>query len=417
MSANDLGRAVLSGDLACIEGDASAWLGWMKHPHQMGALQSDLRSQIGRSSGETVLLGMGGSSSGAGMLAHSIDTSHPDTIQNLNFEGVNVIASSKSGGTIETVAGLAYALSHGADVRKLTIITDPGTALEQLGVSLGARVIHGDPLTGGRYSALSAFGLAPLLIAGADELSGSILSEDEWIEAFARGHQAAPASGWGELPVSNDPLASFTALWEEQLIAESSGKSGKGVLPMPGSPVVVTDIVAHVQRTHAFTVGLCVGLGVDPFRQPDVESAKVRTFAELSDPQVDTFAPNSELSTWLSRGGPIVLQVFGPLSRANDVISLRSAIAEQGHLVSAGLGPRYLHSTGQIHKGGSASLRFLQVVVEPAVAPERISGRNYSFHELIAAQARGDSQELASRGRDVLRVKVGPNEQLGSLLH
>ncbi|CAB4858081.1 unannotated protein [freshwater metagenome] len=346
-----------------------------------------------------------------------LDTSHPDTIQSTNFENVNLVVSSKSGGTVETIASMAYALSHGARASDLTIITDPGTPLDELGQSLGAVVLQGDPQTGGRFSALSVFGIAPILIAGATSVPETVLGEEEWIESFVHGMQAAPPSGWDTMTVSGDPLTSFTALWEEQLLAESTGKDGKGLLPTPGAPRKILDIALHVQRTHAFTVGLCTALGVNPFDQPDVESAKRRTFAELSSPTPDEFIDPANLGGWIERGGPFVLQVYGPLSCAPEVASLRSSMAMMGHEVSAGLGPRYLHSTGQIHKGGSASLRFLQILIEPSSTPERISGREYSFHDLLGAQARGDFQDLTGRGRDVVRVKLAPGEHLLGLLH
>ena len=397
----------------------------MNHPESLNSLVGRVQSKNLRHHERTILVGMGGSSSGAGMLTQELgggfltilDTSHPDTIQGTSFENANLIVSSKSGGTVETVATMAYALSHGSLTEDLTIITDPGTPLDELGQSLGACVLYGDPQTGGRFSALSVFGVAPPLIAGCESIEANLLPDEEWIEAFAHGAQSAPPSGWGSTSVSGDPLSSFTALWEEQLIAESTGKDGKGVLPEPGSPQVLRDVVLHVQRTHAFTVGLCTALGVDPFVQPDVDSAKKRTFAELSSPTEDSFSDPETLETWISRGGPIVLQVYGPLALAGDVAALRASIGRMGHEVTAGLGPRYLHSTGQLHKGGSASLRFLQVLTEPMVEPERISGRNYSFHDLIGAQARGDYQDLSSRGRDVLRVKLRAGDRLASLLH
>ena len=425
MNPHDIAQRVVEGDFSHIHGDAGSWTGWMGHPEALDSLVERIQGLELRHHEETVLVGMGGSSSGAGMLAHELgttsltilDTSHPDTIQGTNFESVNLVVSSKSGGTIETVATMAYALAHGASVKDLTVITDRGTPLDELGKSLGAAVLYGDPHTGGRFSALSVFGVAPVLIAGAGALATSVLEEEEWIASFVNGFKSAPPSGWGTTTISGDPLSSFTALWEEQLIAESSGKDGKGVLPAPGSPREIRDIVQHVQRTHAFTVGLCVGLGVDPFIQPDVESAKRRTFAELSSPTKDEFITPQGLRAWIDRGGPIALQVYGPLDRAGEVAQLRTSIALMGHEVSAGLGPRYLHSTGQIHKGGSTVLRFLQILVEPEVIPERIEGRNYSFLDLISAQARGDFHDLVGRGRDIVRVKVAPGEPLGALLH
>jgi hypothetical protein len=425
MNYREIAQQVLAGDFSAIPGDPSSWMGWMKHPGELDSLIESIDAMNLRRRERTILIGMGGSSSGAGMLAHEaggvvltvLDTSHPDSIQRANFEGANLVVSSKSGGTVETVATMAYALAHGASAEHLTIITDRGTALDELGQSLGASLLYGDPRTGGRFSALSAFGVAPVLIAGADSLPTGVLDDDEWVESFARGAESAPASGWGSTSISGDPLHSFTALWEEQLIAESTGKDGKGVLPSPGSAREIRDIVLHVQRTHAFTVGLCTALGVDPFIQPDVESAKRRTFAELSNPTEDHYLASDGLRTWIDRGGPIGLQVYGPLDRTDEVAEMRASISRMGHEVSAGLGPRYLHSTGQLHKGGSAELRFLQVSVEPESERERIEGRSYSFHDLIAAQARGDYHDLLSRGRDIVRVTVAPGEPLAVLLH
>ncbi|MEI8148242.1 MAG: hypothetical protein WCG62_04080 [Actinomycetes bacterium] len=425
MNAHEIARQVLSGDFSQLPGEPTSWMGWMGHPERLRVLLEHLQGLNLRHRENTVLVGMGGSSSGAGMLAHELgcttltilDTSHPDTIQGTNFKDVNLVVSSKSGGTVETVATMAYALSHGASARDLTVITDAGTPLDELGQSLSATVLYGDPRTGGRFSALSVFGIAPALIAGSLAIPSTVLSVEEWIESFAHGAESAPPSGWGTTSVSGDPLTSFTALWEEQLIAESTGKQGKGVLPAPGAPMEILDVVSHIQRSHAFTVGLCAALGVDAFTQPDVDAAKRRTFAELSVPTEDHFVEPEMLASWIDRGGPIVLQVYGPLARAEEVASLRAALSRKGHQVSAGLGPRYLHSTGQIHKGGSAELRFLQILVEPICEPERISGRDYTFHDLITAQARGDYQELLSRGRDVVRVKIAPGESLVALIH
>jgi len=425
MNPHDIAQRVLEGDFSHIPGDAGSWTGWMNHPEALDSLVERIQRLELRHHEETVLVGMGGSSSGAGMFAHQLgitsltilDTSHPDSIQGTNFENVNLVVSSKSGGTMETVATMAYALSHGASAKDLTVITDRGTPLDELGTSLGAAMLYGDPHTGGRFSALSAFGVAPVLISGASAIATSVLGDEEWTASFVNGFKSAPPSGWGTTTISGDPLSSFTALWEEQLIAESTGKDGKGVLPTPGSPLEIRDIVQHVQKTHAFTVGLCVALGVDPFIQPDVESAKRRTFAELTSPSKDEFITPEALRIWIDRGGPVALQVYGPLDRAGEVAQLRASMAMMGHEVSAGLGPRYLHSTGQLHKGGSTVLRFLQILVEPEIKPERIEGRRYSFHDLLAAQARGDFHDLLGRGRDIVRVKVSPGEPLDVLLH
>ena len=426
MSGRHLGEAILDGDFTSIVGDASQWLGWLHHPDELAERFEQLRTSLAPRHDQTILLGMGGSSSGPGMIAHEIglksleiiDTSHPDTVQRSSYAGRNIIASSKSGGTVETIAALAWAMAHGAEEADITIVTDPGTAIDQLAASLSLRTFYGDPLTGGRFSTLSNFGLVPVVTAGARDLQATVLSRVEWLDAFSEGFAAAPATGWGEVAVSGDPLSSFTALWEEQLLAESTGKDGKGLLPLAGSNRAIRDVVAHAQRTHAFTVGVCVALQVDPFRQPDVEAAKRQTFAELAAPTADDFANPDELEAWFSESTqPLVLQVFGPLEAAPEVSALRARLASAGVSVSAGLGPRYLHSTGQIHKGGSANLRFLQVVVRPSVAPERIQGRNYAFQDLLYAQARGDARVLANAGRNIIRTECANVEQLGRLFH
>jgi hypothetical protein len=377
----------------------------------------------------SVLLGMGGSSSGGGMFAEHLaasqldilDTSYPDDVQGCTFEGTNVIVSSKSGSTIETLSALAWALEHGLAPRDLIVVTDPGTSLETLGRSLGAMVIHGDPATGGRYSAFSAFGLVPALAAGwsLESLLGLPLpSVASARDAFIEGFTHARAWDSGDIltyRLSGDPLTSFTSLWEEQLVAESTGKSGVGVVPVVGcSPIASDTLLVHAWSRHWWTVGASTGLGVDPFNQPDVESAKVgvRPRLERRGPAV---WPQSTERLDLDAAPYVALQVFGSLSLAAQVGQVRDRWARAGKLVTASIGPRYLHSTGQLHKGGPRGVVAVQVVVTPTSAPAMVPGQSFSFHDLCMAQAQADAQALIDAGQHVIHVQVEDLDQLDDL--
>jgi glucose-6-phosphate isomerase len=397
----------------------------MQHAEHLDDLISDVSARISPRHKQSVLLGMGGSASGAGMIleAHGVssveilDTSHPDTVQRESFEGHNVIASSKSGGTIETICALAYALDRGLDPRDLTVITDPGTQLAELGESLGATVLFGDPHCGGRFSALSVFAIAPALIAGIAprNLEEFAISADVFADAFVRGFETVTSQTGAAImttPLRDNPLINWAALWEEQLIAESTGKSGRGVVPLAGR----LNEGENIQETHARVVGMCVALGVDPFDQPDVEQAKQRTFDVLAGGIVEAPEATEDSVRQLihESDAPLVLQVFGPLSVAEGLANRWRQLSND-RIATAGIGPRYLHSTGQLHKGGPEGFTYLQIFVEPQVAPERITGRHFSFHDLIRAQSYGDYVALREAGREVLRHTTPNSDSLFSL--
>lgn len=431
MEPRDIAQRILAGDTSVIPGDSASYrLGWLRHADNFDELIESIEPLIQPRHEQTVLLGMGGSAACAGMLleAHRIDsvsildTSFPDVLYSQSFEGVNVVVSSKSGGTIETVCALAYALANGLEARDLTVITDPGTGLEELGTSLGATVIHGDRTTGGRFAALSVFGLVPALISGLRprQLEEWPISDELWADAFERGFASIQSSSpIHTATLRDDPLTSWAAMWEEQLIAESTGKVGRGVIPLAGS----RNDGESIQETHARVVGMCVALDVDPFNQPDVERAKQQTFAVLreSDVAIDSECESEQEALVIlhqASRAPIAVEVFGsPNSEfANPLRRWRDRMHLRGDLAMAGFGPRYLHSTGQLLKGGPNGTTLVQVAVRPSTEPQRISGRSYSFHDLVAAQRIGDRRAMKALGRSVVSVSVDSAEQLDNFL-
>ena len=431
MLPREIAQRILAGDTSVLTGESASYrLGWLRHADNFDELIERISPLIEPRHASTVLLGMGGSAACAGMLleAHRVDTvsildtSFPDSLYSQSFENVNVVVSSKSGGTIETVCALAYALSNGLAPRDVTIVTDPGTSLEELGRTLGARVIHGDRTTGGRFAALSAFGLVPALMAGLRprQLEEWPLSDEVWCDAFERGYNAIqPDVAVQTVPLRDDPLVSWAAMWEEQLIAESTGKNGRGVIPLAGS----RNDGESIQETHARVIGMCVALGVDPFNQPDVERAKQQTFAVLGegdvsfDTECETFDEAVSVLSHSPRQ-PVAVEVFGPplASYVAPLRQWRDRASHDGLTPMAGFGPRYLHSTGQLLKGGPDSATLIQVSIRPTSEPQRISGRSYSFHDLVAAQRIGDRRAMKALGRSVVSVVVQNEDELASFL-
>ncbi|MBU6233576.1 MAG: hypothetical protein KJS64_04935 [Acidobacteria bacterium] len=430
MEPREIAQRILDGDTSVIPGPSARYrCGWLQHPDALPATVSNLESVLDPRHQRTLLLGMGGSASGAGMLLEAngvttveiLDTSHPDVIQGTDFDDVNVIASSKSGGTVETVCALAYALDHGLEPRDLTIVTDQGTSLHELGQSLNATVVVGDRDTGGRFSALSVFGLTPAVIAGVGLRNLEVwpASSDVWCDAFERGFQSVRSShGTPTAPLRDDPLTSWAALWEEQLIAESTGKDGRGVIPVAGR----RNSGETIEETHARVVGMCVALGVDPFDQPDVEQSKQITFEILGDGNRGVLheTESADQCITLTNTDPhtIAIEVFGkPVPELTGALAAaRDRMTANGRVALAGYGPRYLHSTGQMFKGGPSSVSLLQIAVTPQSAPCRISGRSYSFHDLMDAQWRGDRRAMMRLGRTVRSIECDSTESAVALL-
>jgi hypothetical protein len=432
MSVQSAAARLFNGDVSIFAGEtAQVATGWLDHPRQLEETLATIENSLTASSElrheNTILIGMGGSSAPAAMWARAngsanlsvLDTSNPDSVDGTSFEGVNLIASSKSGTTIETVTLLAWALSHGLAAQDLTIITDPGTTLEELGHSLGARVVTGDERTGGRFGALSVFGLFPAVVAGwtNDELVNSLgraIDLEQFTQWFSEGAVAPTLSNELEfLGLSHSPGSGTGELWLEQLVAESTGKSGRGVIPVvvadasdvaPKRSSMARDIFAW----HVRTAGLAWRLEVDPFNQPDVELAKRNVFEELrrDDSWRARTTVSSEDLVALDRAGYVALQIYGPLDLDESVQNLRGQFARRFTHVTAALGPRFLHSTGQLHKGGPSSMVAVQVQVRPTTTRQRISGRNFSFAELHGAQARADAAALRAARRRVVELCV-----------
>ncbi len=401
---------------------ASNSLGWIDHPERyLGSWIDEVVAQLPTDTGRTILLGMGGSSSPARFYAestqndslHVLDTSSPDSISETDFSHAVAIASSKSGSTIETQTLLAHALANGLTSDNLIVITDPGSALVELGHSLGALVIEGDPTTGGRFSAISPFGLIPALYAG---WSPTALREEHAVFPFdsqlvAKANDLATAltseTGLLKFELTSDPLSSGSALWLEQLIAETTGKDGRGLVPVWNGQR--QPLKPREMMYWQLVASLCARqLGVDPFNQPNVEIAKKSVLSLLANTNIqpDLSGSRDEVKESFKSAAFREVNVYCAIEDHSSVAQLRAAIANCFGATAANIGPRYLHSTGQLFKGGPREITTLQVVVRPRSTPQRIAGRQYSFHDLFFAQANGDLQAMKSSQRSVFQVAV-----------
>jgi glucose-6-phosphate isomerase len=437
------------------------------------------------------LAGMGGSSLApevitrtAGVELTVLDSTDPGQVLaalNDRLEATALVVSSKSGSTVETdsqrrVFERAF-LAAGIDpAERIIVVTDPGSPLEASAREAGYRVFNADPTVGGRYSALTAFGLVPSGLAGAD--IGQLLDEAESISvSLAVDSPENPGLVLGAAIAAASPRRDKLAIvadgthivgfpdWVEQLIAESTGKKGTGILPvvleldapelretLPDVQLVrlVDDAGQHLFAPHegadeirvSGTLGaqfmvweyatVVAGrlLGINPFDQPDVESAKIASRG-LLDAQ-----PEPEPAAFISdgievRGTPHVIGAASDLASAIDALleelgpdgyvavqayvdrlalpelaEIRNLLASLSKRpVTFGWGPRFLHSTGQFHKGGPATGVFLQILATPAEDLD-IPGRPFTFGELIQAQASGDASVLAEAGRPVLTLTL-----------
>lgn len=494
--------------------EAASRLGWVTLPETsrpllatVEALRAELRCDgIDR----VVLSGMGGSSlapevitatattaAGSGRLT-VLDSTDPGEVGDAlagDLERTVLVVSSKSGTTVETdshrrVFTEAFADAGLDPAAHLVAVTDPGSPLQQQAQQDGYRaVVEADPSVGGRYSALTAFGLVPAGLAGADigrllseagDASSSLSADDPanpalWLAAVL----AAAHRRGAEKVVLADTGSGIVGFgdWAEQLIAESTGKQGIGLLPV----VVEAPAAAGFADAGADAVAVGVGptgggdvdgnvdgngaevsvagtlggqfllwehavaiagrlLGINPFDQPDVEAAKSATRSLLETPgddagveagrpafvdgdiavhpsgewlPADTDTVGAAMAALLRAapdGGYLAVQAF--LDRLDDASAtvLRSELARCSAAVRSsplqttfGWGPRFLHSTGQYHKGGHQNGVFLQLSGEPAEDLD-VPGRPFTFGTLQRAQALGDGQVLAQRGRPVLRL-------------
>ncbi len=474
-----------------IEKDASLWngdraaignrLGWLDLPQTMRGRLSELREFADdvRGSGlqRVVLLGMGGSSLapevmfrafGAAMGYPSLvllDTTDPATIaaaeRTLGLERTLFIVSSKSGTTIETACLQKYfAAKCARPLRNFVAVTDPGTPLEGQATAEGfRRVFANPPDVGGRFSALSYFGLAPASALGIDvgRLLDSAASVDVRGGVELGSMLGGLALGGRDKVtfVATESLRGFGA-WAEQLLAESTGKLGKGIIPVDGEPLgtpevygedrvfvyvrldgepgpddalraleagghpVITitladryDLGGEFLRWQIATAAAGALLEINPFDEPNVAEAKERTAQILRDPKADgSPAESGDIAGLLNGVRPgdyLAILAFIPRISEHDrlLTRLRVALRDRTRLAtSVGYGPRYLHSTGQLFKGGPDKGAFIQIVADDAVNLE-IPGEPYTFGALKRAQALGDLQALESRGRRALRLDLG----------
>jgi glucose-6-phosphate isomerase len=385
------------------------------------------------------------------------------------------IVSSKSGGTIETLSHMRYFYERtGGDGSRFCAVTDPGSPLIDEARERGfRRVFENDPDIGGRYSVLSYFGLVPAVLAGVNVeamLRQAQVAEQNCQQYASPEHNSGLWLGcvMGELArhgrdkltyVVSEPIASL-GLWIEQLIAESTGKEGMGILPVADEPLGDPDVYgddrvfAYLRNEdepdeeldakiealgragHPTTTGRVVGgasdlgriffmtefatavagwaLGINPFDQPNVQEAKDNTARILKEglPEED---PGS-LEDLLAKAEPpkyIAILGFVTPSQEYDeaVTELRTKLRERTRCTTTfGYGPRYLHSTGQYHKGGPANGLFIQLYQRGSDDLE-IPDAGYSFEHLKNAQALGDMQTLRAHGLEVARIEVdGPDD-------
>ena len=425
--------------------DEDRWLGWLDvvtrmrtHVDELNAFAETTTEQVH----DCVLLGMGGSSLApevmrrafGGETFHVLDTTHPEAIRSLerglDLERTLFLASSKSGSTIETRSQLEYFWERtGGRGLQFAAITDPGSDLDQLAHERGFRAVFpGEPEIGGRYSALSMFGLVPAALLGV-HLERFLAVAAEMTTA-CRGEDGNPGlelglqlgEGWkaGKDKVCLDESPTGFGLWAEQLLAESTGKQGKGLVPAPGeSPdgpdrqrgeldlADPYDLGGEFYRWEFATAVAGHVLGINPFDQPDVQAAKDKTNEVLAagEPDLSPRGSLDELLAQAAEGDYVCIQAFIDPARERELDPLIARARETGCVVTSGLGPRYLHSTGQLHKGGPDTGLFVQVVDDTGDELP-IPGRDFGFGRLIASQAAGDFAALEEKGRRVIRLRL-----------
>lgn len=503
-------------------------LGWLDAPGKGRILLQELIKLVQEifTEGYThvCLLGMGGSSLAPEVLALSqksipnsppspvqfsiLDSTDPgqvrDTSSALPVQNTLFIVASKSGGTSEVNAFFNYFWQTAVNVcgnnagQHFIAITDPGTSLEVLARRHGfRRIIQADPAVGGRYSALTVFGLVPALLLNLDVTE--LLKRAEWMAAqcspnlpasrnpgLALGAFIGEAAKQGrdKLTILADPEVHAFGSWLEQLIAESSGKQGKGIIPIDmepalppeeysqdrlfvyikfsgasshqadqlisiGQPLItlplqsINDLGAEFYRWEVAIAIATSILGVNGFDQPDVQDSKTRTERKIAiflesgrldegkpiwqkgkDAVYGETLPGMEkaenlaeiVDTFLDQNRPgdyIAINAYVPRNPDNlaSLQEIRKRILMKTRIATTlGFGPRFLHSTGQLHKGGPDSGLFLQITVDHEKTDLPIPNRGMSFATLQRAQALGDLEALTARGKRVIRIHLGQSD-------
>lgn len=413
-----------------------------------------------------ILCGMGGSSLGAEMLVREaglknltvLDSTHPDVVAEAlrNLSRSVVIASSKSGSTVETLSHLAAAerafeQAGLSPESRIVVITDPSTPLDRYAREAGYLVFHGDPHIGGRFSVLTAFGLVPAVLAGVNVegllAEATRVTEADATDSVSVDSQENPALALAAAVVaSSDDFELYAnglgrefgfAEWVEQLVAESTGKQGKGVLPVvlwsgAGSGRseqrirLSGSLGAMILTCEVAAAAMGYLLGVNPFDQPDVERSKqaVRALLGGDEPEEtrnkEKFCSPAQtivsLRNQVKPGMHLALQFFSPASDLSRAAELQQAFRDEFKVpVTVGRGPRFLHSTGQLHKGGPRNAVFVQLLsdYDEDVA---IPGEAFSFGQLLEAQAAGDASVLTATGQPVFRLRGNAEAVIDELL-
>jgi glucose-6-phosphate isomerase len=457
-------------------------LGWLDVAGEMAGATEELAGVVAgcRADGLTdlVVLGMGGSSLFPEVLArsfptgehgslrlHVLDSTDPaavgHVVAHLPSDTTLLMASSKSGSTIETRSHLEFFWDRIGRGDRFVAVTDPGSELAAIGRDRGFRhVFENRPDIGGRYSALSYFGMAPAALAGVDwgtllaravAATPALRSPDPAVNAgLALGAAlgAAVQAGRDKVTLLLDPRIEAFGLWLEQLLAESTGKAGTGTIPVADEPLGPVDVygddrlfvaigdvehpvgldvlaeeghpVLELALDDALDLGaqcllwevataLCGAvLGIQPFDQPNVAEAKEATAQVLAATEPPTL-PTATLADVLGQVRPgdyVAVQAYvDPGDPVVEVLQeARVGLRDELKVATTfGLGPRFLHSTGQLHKGGPPTGAFLQIVGDDHV-DAAIPGKPFTFSQLKRAQADGDLLTLDRRGLRAARV-------------
>jgi transaldolase/glucose-6-phosphate isomerase len=450
LTGDDLVEGIWERDATIWTGsDEAQWLGWLDEPLHVQEQLDDMRrfaESLHEAVDDVVLFGMGGSSLAPEVLRrtfgvdwfHVLDTTHPRAIraleEKLDLERTFFVSSSKSGTTLETRSHTDYFWEKAGKRGDLfAAVTDPGSELERLTRERGFRAVFaGEPSIGGRYSALSPFGIVPAVLMGIDverllesaqEMRKASRSGDD-NPGYELGRQLG--EGWreGRDKICIAETAGGFGLWAEQLIAESTGKHGKGLVPAPGESPEGADrqgAEPHLPDSYAlgaeffrweFAIAVAGAyLEINPFDQPDVQAAKDKTNEVLAtgkEPELEQEGSVDELLAQSQEGDYFCIQAFvepGPSAEARLDRLIADVRTRTGLVVTHGYGPRYMHSTGQLHKGGPNTGLFLQVVDDQGDELP-IPGKPFGFRRLIRAQAAGDFETLKERGRRVARVRL-----------
>ncbi len=436
-------------------------LGWMRAPEESLAQWDEFVALAAavRADGltRTLVCGMGGSSLVADVLAatfsardlHVLDSTNPAAVRAAGTSGelarTLFVVSSKSGNTVETLA-FCHHFAARARPEQFIAITEPASPLDGIARARGFRAVIPHPTdVGGRFSALTAVGMVPAALSGID--GRTLLERTRRVDvaaARALGTAIADQAKRGQDKLRMDPPPAIGALasWIEQLTAESSGKDGRGVVPIVQDPVRSRlpdsqtagpelfsadplDLGAEFLRWEYATVALCEGLGVNAFDQPDVEEAKRLARAELDGTggagaqhaaPLPTLMPG-QLRRRARPGDYVAILAYVPPTPEifSQLQELRAAWGQAlGCATTLGIGPRYLHSTGQLHKGGPNTGLFLVITTDSGEDLE-IPSMGWTFGELHHAQARGDIRALLARGRRVAHVHLSSTAELSQV--